>query len=217
MLGSLLRTVCTLMLVGFVSGCAGMGLGSQCPCVTGAQSGSDGDKAPDLSQQRLMLSQGYSLLYSDAAKLDLVELILYVKAESREMDDLVTDVSKFGDELKKDLERIARDYPGVRIELDPLPELEKRKRSAIGKTRALYFAPIVGRGGPEYERTVLIGLSNAFNHERHLCKVMATEEPDAGLQKFLLATEKRYDGFYERAMALLDKEYFRDAKGESKK
>lgn len=169
------------------------------------------EKSPDkanLGKQRQMLSEGYSLLYRDASKLDLSELILYVKAESDATHDVVTAVSAFGGDLEKDLERIARDYPGVRIDLDPLPEMEKRKRAAIAKDRAKHFAPVVGKGGREYERTLLIGFANGLNHERHLCAVMADAEPDAGLRKFLLDTQKRYDALYDRVNALLEKEYF---------
>ena len=119
-------------------------------------------------------------------------------------------------QLKKDLERIAKDYPGVRIDLDPLPEMEKLKRAAISKDRARYFAPIVGHGGREYERTVLIAYANGINHERHLCRVMAEAEPDAGLKKFLLDAEKRYDGLYDRVTALLEKDYFKDPNGKTK-
>src|SRR6187402_2128755 len=104
------------------------------------------------------------------------------------MKKVVTSVADMGDELKKDLERIAKDYPGVRIDLDPLPELEKRKRKAVGMTRAKEFAPVVGKGGREYERTVLMSFANGLNHERHLCRVMAEAETDAGLRKFLVDT-----------------------------
>ena len=173
-------------------------------------------KAPALSKQRLMLSEGYSLLYHDAGNLDLADLILYVKAESESMHAFVTAAADAGSQVKKDLERIAKDYPGVRIDLDPLPEMEKRKRTAISKDRARYFAPIVGHGGREYERTVLIAFANGLNHERHLCQVMAEAEPDAGLQKFLRDTEKRYDALYDRVNELLEKQYFRDPDGKTK-
>lgn len=170
------------------------------------------EKAPDkaaLNKQRQMLSEGYSMLYHDAKNLDMTELILYVKAESQAMHDAVAAASGFAGDLRKDLERIAKDYPGVRIDLDPLPEMEKRKRAAISKDRAKYFAPVVGHGGREYERTVLIGFSNGLNHERHMCEVMAVAEPDASLKKFLLDTEKHYDALYDRVNALLEKEYFK--------
>ena len=165
-------------------------------------------KAPKLSKERQVLSEGYSMLYQDARKLDASDLILLVKSESDSMKKLVTSVSEMGDQLKKDLERIAKDYPGVRIDLDPLPEMEKRKRMAVGMTRAKEFAPVVGKGGREYERTVLLSFANGLNHERHLCKVMAEAETDAGLRKFLLDTNKKYDALYETTMTLLEREYF---------
>jgi hypothetical protein len=201
-----------VMVAALTGGCASLGQESGEP---GAKVQAEHAKAPGLSQQRLMLSEGYSLLYRDASNLDLAELILYVKKESQAMHEVVTEVAEAGGQLKKDLERIAKDYPGVRIDLDPLPEMEKRKRAAISKDRAKYFAPVVGHGGREYERTVLIGYSNGLNHERHLCRVMAEAEPDAGLRKFLLAAGERYDRLYDRVMALLEKEYFRDADGKT--
>lgn len=97
-----------------------------------------------------------------------------------------------------------------------MPEIEKRKRTAIAKDRAAYFAPVVGHGGREYERTVLIGYVNGLNHERHLCQVMAEEESDPNLKKFLLATQKRYDELYDRVAKLLDKEYFKNPNGPAK-
>jgi len=207
------RTVWILLLAGLAAGCANM---DKEPKATGAKAESDQAKAPDLSKQRLMLSEGYSMLYKDASNLDLSELILHVKAESEAMHKVVTAIAEVGGQMKKDLERIARDYPGVRIDLDPLPEMEKRKRAAIAKDRAKYFAPVIGHGGREYERTVLTGYANGINHERHLCQVMAEAEPDAGLKKFLLDAGKRYDGLYDRVDELLVKDYFKDPNGKSK-
>ena len=207
---SLPRTVFTCLLAGLAAGCANQEKVSKQP---GVKAEADRTSAPEMSKQRLMLSEGYSMLYKDASNLDLAELILYVKVESEAMKTVVTAVAEVGGQLKKDLERIAKDYPGVRIDLDPLPEMEKRKRAAIAKDRARYFAPIVGHGGREYERTVLIGFANGINHERHMCQVMAAAEPDASLKKFLLDAEKRYDGLYDRVIALLEKEYFKDPNG----
>jgi hypothetical protein len=200
---SLRRTVLTFLLAGLAGGCA-------------VKPAADRTKATDSSKQQLVLNEGYSMLYKDASNLDLTELILYVKVESDAMNKVVTAVAEVGGQMKKDLERIAKDHPGVRINLDPLPEMEKRKRAAIAKDRAKYFAPIVGHGGREYERTVLIGYANGMNHERHLCQVMAEAEPDASLKKFLLDAEKRYDGLYDRVSALLEKDYFKDPNGKTK-
>ena len=208
-----LRTIIAILLTCLASGCAHQASVSKEPSLKAEASRA---KAPRLSKQRRELSEGYSLLYREAAALDGAELILYVKAESEAMHAVVVAASDVGEQIKKDLERIARDYPGVRIDLDPLPEMEKRKRKAIAKDRAHYFAPVVGHGGREYERAVLIAYSNGLNHERHLCQVMAEAEPDASLKKFLQDAEKRYDGLYDRVDELLTKEYFKDPNGKSK-
>jgi hypothetical protein len=205
--------VFVFLLAGWVAGCANHERVSEQPSVKAAAGRA---KAPDLSKQRRVLSEGYSMLYEDAGNLDSAELILYVKAESEAMHAIVAAASEVGGQLKKDLERIARDYPGVRIDLDPLPEMEKLKRAAISKDRAHYFAPVIGHGGREYERSVLIAYSNGTNHERHLCQVMAEREPDANLKKFLLETEKRYDALYDRVNELLEKEYFKDPNGKTR-
>src|SRR5688572_7191734 len=192
------RLLLTVLLVSLTAGCAHVA----------EPSDKTTTKAPKLSKERQVLSEGYSILYQDAQKFDASDLVLLVKAESDAMKKLVKSVAEMGDELKKDLERIAKDYPGVRIDLDPLPEMEERKRLAVGVTRAKEFAPVVGKSGREYERTVLLSFANGLNHERHLCKVMAEAETDAGLKKFLLETGKKYDAHYEAVMSLLEKEYF---------
>ncbi len=173
------------------------------------------DNPSGLNEQRLRLSEGYSLLHTDASHIDLIKLVLYVKFESEEFNKIITEISNYGGELEKDLERIAKEYPGVRINLDPLPQVEQRKRRAIANDRARYFAPLIGRGGREYERTMLISLANAINHERHLCQIMAEEEPDPQLRKFLLDTQKRFDDLYDKTVALLDREHFKDPNGKS--
>ncbi|MEZ4282323.1 MAG: hypothetical protein R3F21_22185 [Myxococcota bacterium] len=166
-------------------------------------------QAPELDAERLALSEGYSLLYRDSSHLDRIDLLLYAKSESDRVEVLVEDVADFAATLKARLEQIDRDYPGVRIDLDPLPEMEERKRRSIALERAGEFAPIVGRGGVAYERTVLIGLHNGINHQRALCRVLAEAETDAGLEQFLLATRASYDTLYERIGTLLDAVYFR--------
>lgn len=165
------------------------------------------ERPSDVSRQRARLSEGYSLLYADATKIDGVGLVLHVNVESREFDDVVTAVSRFGGEFRQDLERIARTYPGVRIDLEPLPEMQARQRFALGMDRMMRFAPLVGRSRLAYESTLLIGLAGALDHERHLCRVMAQEEPDAGLKRILLSAEQRYDGLYEKVTSLLNREH----------
>jgi hypothetical protein len=181
-----------------------------CDCSDSTHEDGTSKKPPTVSEQRKILNEGYSLLHQDATKLNLSQLILYVKSESDAFKSVITDVASFAGKVEKDLERIEKDYPAVDINLDPLPVMEKRKRWDIGKDKVIDFAPGIGRGGRDYERTVLISLLNGINHERHLCKVMAKEEPEASLKKVLNDTERGYDAFYERIDTLLNKEYFKN-------
>ena len=127
-----------------------------------------------------MLSEGYSILYQDAKKFDASDLVLLVKAESDSMKKLVNSVGEMGDQLKKDLSgsrRTTRACGSISIRC---PRWRSANASAVGMTRAKEFAPVGRKGGREYERTVLLSFANGLNHERHLCKVMAEAETDAG-------------------------------------
>lgn len=175
--------------------------------------------APELSPERLLLSEGYSMLARDARTLASVKLLLYVKFEGEEFDRHVSEVSAFGKRLRGELQDIDRDYPGVRIDLDPLPVLEKRKRLSTGIDKFADIAPIVGKSGPEFERVILISLNNGLNQERHLVEEMAEIETDAGLKKFLVRTQGEMDRLYAASEQLLERNYYKrfSEKGESKK
>jgi hypothetical protein len=198
-----------VIMVSLVAGCAAEQHSAACNCHSDTAKQSGPKTAAELNSQRQILSEGYSLLYHDASSLNFTQLVLYGKKESDAVAEIVTAVAEYGGQLEKELERIDKDYPGVRIDLDPLPEMEKRKRSAIARDRVIEYVPMIGRSGREYERTLLISLLNGINHERHLCSVMAEEEPDPNLKKFLLDTKTHYDGFYKRIDALLNQSYYK--------
>src|SRR5437868_4151354 len=103
------RVFITLLLASLAAGCANTEKISGQPSV---KQKAERAKAPGLSKQRLVLSEGYSMLYQDAGSLDVAELILYVKVESQAVHEIVSAASEVGGQLKKELERIAKDYPG---------------------------------------------------------------------------------------------------------
>src|ERR1041384_2320802 len=169
----------------------------------------DCKKPGNLSEQRRVLAEGYSMLHKDAFTLSAVRGLLYVKEESDAFDDYVTGVSKYGGELHDELERLAKDYPGVRVDLDPLPEMEKRKRLATGWDRFKEVAPVTGEKGRTWERTLLISLVNGLNQERHLCEEMAKEEPNAQLKKFMSDQQAALTRLWARGERLLEKRYYK--------
>ena len=68
---SLRYVASTLLLAVFAAGCANLEAVSKKP---GVKAEADHAKGPELNKQRLMLSEGYSMLYQDASNLDLAQL-----------------------------------------------------------------------------------------------------------------------------------------------
>jgi len=160
------------------------------------------------ADQLRVLNEGYSMLYASASGLSNVDKAFLIKFESDATESVVTDASNYMGELAANLEQLATDYPSLRLDLQPLPAIERKKQSAATAARIKSFAPIVGRTGPNFERTLLLTLSGGLNQLRHLARVMAAEEREQNRQKLLENAEQRMDGLYNRMVKLLNDEYY---------
>ena len=169
------------------------------------------DSGPKGSAKRdnELLNDGYSLLYSAVSGLRFSDDLLLVKFESDRLQKVITDISKTSDKLRADLQRIAKNYPAVQIEHQPLPPIEVDKRAAVNKDRLLSIAPVVGQSGPGFERTLLLSSSGALDQSRFLCRVMAESEPDANLKRFLLESEQQFARLYDEVVLLLNQVHFK--------
>lgn len=179
-----------------------------CAAPSGAAVASDatGAKAP---RDNALLNDGYSLLYSAVSGLRFSDDLLLVKFESDRLKKVIGDIASTSDRLRAELQRIARDYPAVQIDRDPLPAIEVAKRSAVNKDRLLSIAPVVGQSGPGFERTLLLSSSGALDQTRFLCQVMAQSEPDPNLKRFLLSAEQQFAGLYDAVVLLLNQDHFK--------
>ena len=156
-----------------------------------------------------LLNQGYSLLYADVSGLKLVDKLLLVKFESDQTHKVVTAISDYAGELAGQLEALAKRYPSLRIDLKPLPEIEQRKQAAAQKARVLSFAPVVGRTGRDFERTLLLTLSGGLNQLRFLAKVTADEERNDERRKLLIGAQQHFLELYKQTLKLLNARYYK--------
>lgn len=163
---------------------------------------------PEERDQRTILNEGYSLLYSSISSIAHGNLLLLFKVESDTLEQVVKEVAEYAGTLKKTLERIAQDYPAIDIKLEPLPVMEKRTRDALVRSRLLSFAPIVGLTGIDFERRVLQTLEGPLNHLRSLCEVMADEEPEPSLKHVLTDAQSKLDRLLTRVTDLLNEQYY---------
>jgi len=156
-----------------------------------------------------LLNDGYSLLYETASTLRFEDDLVLLKIKTERFKLVIDDISSYSAQLKGGLERIARDYPAVRIDLQPLPEIEVARRTAAARAIVLASAPIIGRSGAVFERSLLLSNAGGLDHTRHLCQVMAEAETDPNLKRFMQNAEQHFSALYDEVVVLLDQAHFR--------
>jgi hypothetical protein len=200
---NLSRTSCVLLigLAGLVGGCAADSTALQ-------KADAQPQHKADPQDQRKILNEGYSSLYSELDNLSKVHLIFLVKSEAKPVNEVTTAVTEYADALKTTLDRVARDYPAVNIALDPVPVIEQRTRKAIAKDRLLSFAPVVGLTGESFDRRVLQTLEGLLNHLRFVAQALADEEPEPSLKQIATTAHNKLEQFYERVLDMLNEQYY---------
>lgn len=123
---------------------------------------------------REMLSAGYSLLYADVSGLQKAHAGLILKQESDTTEAVVGDMVSYLKVLEGELRGLAG--AGIRIDLNPLPEAERRTQALAARDRILSFAPVIGRAGEDFERTLLLTLAAGLNQLRHMALVLEGAE-----------------------------------------
>lgn len=162
----------------------------------------------DAAEQLRTLNEGYSMLYTSVSGLGNVDKALLVKFENDETQRVVTDTTTVMSELAAQLEQLATNYPDLDLKLMPLPAIERKSQAAATAARIKSFAPVVGRTGADFERTLLLTLGGGLNQLRHLARVMVEAERSTQRRKFLSDAEDRMDKSYGQIQQLLNAQYF---------
>jgi hypothetical protein len=173
-----------------------------------SQFGHTRDAVADKKVSRGQLSIGYSLLYQEADGIPKLDWLLMFKDKPEEMGRVTNDLISYYRQLADTMKKLAVQYPAMRIDVEPLPDILAEERKAIGKDLAKDFAPIVGKSGAAFEREALLMFYNSLNEQRHLTEVMHERETDPALKKFLETTHAQLDAHYAQIGALLNRRYF---------
>ena len=213
------RMAIALLMLMALQGCAsfassGEGVNS---ANTSNQSGADSrsssaglDEVEDLSDadQNLILSEGYSQLYEAAKGFKFLDEALLLKFETDEFQAFVEQTSAYFADLETTLEQLNENYPSISLDNTGLPLLEKRTRSAVQKARLASLAPLTGASGIEFERTLLLTLSGAFNQLQFLVREMQDVEKSDERITLLMDMQENFDRLYAADLELLDRKYF---------
>jgi hypothetical protein len=106
------------------------------------------------------------------------------------------------------MQRLAKQYPAMRIDVAAMSEIEGETRKAIGEDLAKDLAPLVGNSGAKFEREALLTFSDSLNEQRHLTGVMVGLETNPALRQFLETTRAQLEARYAKVGALLNRRYF---------
>jgi hypothetical protein len=163
---------------------------------------------PKSDAPRAQLNIGYSLLYQEADGIPKLKWLLMFKDKSEEMGRVTNELVSYYQHLAETMQRLSKEYPAMRIDVDPMSKIEADERKAIGADLAKDFAPAIGKSGIVFEREALLMFYNGLNEQRHLTGVMIGLETDPGLKKFLETTKVQLDAYYATVEALLIRRYF---------
>ena len=163
---------------------------------------------PDKNAPRAQLSIGYSLLYQEADGIPKLKWIFMFKHKPEEMGQVTNELVSYYQQLAETMQRLAKQYPAMRIDVPAMSEIEGDERKAIGTDLAKDFAPLTGKTGIEFEREALLMFYNGLNEQRHLTGVMVGLETNAVLRKFLETTKAQLEARYAKVGALLNRRYF---------
>lgn len=162
-----------------------------------------------VSPERQALNQGYAQLYWTADKLQLIDKLLLIKAESDAVESVIDALADEMSDQADALEHFDDTVPGLSLDDDGLPKYEWAKRRSVFASRGLDVGlPLIGRTGEDFERTLLLSLSAALNQQRHLLRVMHGDEPVEGLQQWLADSRETLDDLYAQFETLLENTYF---------
>src|SRR5581483_9552337 len=114
------------------------------------------EPTPQKSTPRAQLSIGYSLLYQEADGIPKLNWIIKVKDKSEDMGRVTTQLTDYYQKLADSMVTLSKQYPGMRINVEPMSEIEGATRKAIGTDLAKEMAPVIGKSGLEFERAALL-------------------------------------------------------------
>jgi len=154
------------------------------------------------------LSYGYGQLYKTASGLKHLKKLLLVKVESAKVSMLIDDISEYAEKLSGQLEKMDRDYPSLRIDDPGLPELETKRRKAVVWDEIYILAPIVGKTGKDFERTLLLSQVGVLNNVRFLAEVIKDAEKSEARKALVQEAQSRLNSLYQRTIRLLEQDYF---------
>lgn len=211
------RALASLLVVGLMTaapaGCDDRKMAPAAPASAAAAPAAAKVPAPAGDRARRELNAGYSLLYQQAVGIPKIEWLLMFKQQRPNLLPVTTELLDLYRRLSASLEKLAGQYPALRLDAETMPPVMAETRTAVGMDLAKDIAPLTGASGLPFERQLLLTFYYALDEQRHLVGVMIEREPEPGLKQFLQGIKDELEARRLAIGQLLERQYFRPASG----
>jgi len=142
----------------------------------------------------------YSLLHQLLHDEKNVSLLLFIKREPDDVNQLIKKISANAATGAKLLEEFARHDPALRLDDLQLPPGEAAAREAIAATKQ---KELLAQSGNEFELSLLLTQAQALSYGWHLAKVAAANESRPERARALAGVSQDLEHLYNEVFVLL--------------
>ncbi len=151
----------------------------------------------------------YAVVYNAFDDFKWLERLLMLKMESKEVHDVVEDLSDTGKKIKERLDELQKGYPNLSFEDKDRSEVSKHKGKLQTEDRLKSFLPLVGKQGPDFERSLLLFVANTTNELKYRLQALADLEKNPSLKRFDEDMHDQAMRLEDRALKILNEKHFR--------
>jgi hypothetical protein len=148
------------------------------------------------------------MLYNKAKEMAEIHNVLRVKVQTKAVGNLIDDLSQYGGKLKKQLKEMTKNYPSLSVQHTGLPVVEAKKRTAVSHYFLKQMAPLAGRTGKDFDRTILNTQREELNQARFYAQVLENEERNKDRKHMLKDIKQHLDQLHKRIENLLEHNYY---------
>lgn len=170
-------------------------------CVlTGCQSPKAASAPAASTAAQAVRNNCYSLLHQLLEDEKNVRLLLFIKREQEDVNQLIKKISANSGAGPKLLEEFARHDPAIRLDDFRLPPGEIATRAAIAATKK---QELLGQSGEQFELSLLLTQLQALSYAWHLAKVAGENEAQPERAQALAGVSADMQHLYNEVFGLL--------------
>ena len=129
-----------------------------------------------------------------------VSKILIIKRESRELKNLIKNISETADQGADRMKKLAKHLPGLDLTATTLPAGEKAVRESIAQEKKHL---LLHSSGAEFEFQLLLTQFEALGYGSHLARVIAENEPQPAQAREFSDLSAHLHELQEQVLAML--------------